>query len=119
LAHISSKKKAHLIAEAALEKKADRIVIMEMEKIFPICDYFIVTSGDSTRKVKAIADNIEKALDERSIKHWHVEGKREGQWVLLDYSDVVVHVFLTELRQFYDLEHLWGDAPRERFSEKV
>ena len=91
--------------------------MLEMKKLLPICDYFLICSGDSTRKVRAISENIQEKLEEDNIKHWHVEGLQEGQWVLLDYNDLVVHVFLTEVREFYDLEHLWGDAPRETINK--
>ena len=109
---LSSREKAQLAAEAALDKKADRVAVLDMANIFPICDYFLIMSGDSTRKVKAISESIQEKLGDQNIKHWHLEGFREGQWVLLDYNDIVVHVFLTEIREFYDLERLWGDAPR-------
>jgi len=118
LKYLDSKNKINLAARAAFDKKADRIVIMEMKEVFPICDYFLIASGDSTRKVLAIADNIQKKLFESGIKHWHLEGKREGQWVLLDYSDIVIHIFLSKLREFYDLERLWGDAPKITFDKE-
>lgn len=117
MTQITSKNKARIAAEAAGDKKAEGIVILEMKNIFPVCDYFVIASGESTRKVKAISENIKEKLSQFNIRHWHVEGFREGQWVLLDYSDVVIHIFLTETRDFYDLERLWGDAPRETISQ--
>lgn len=83
-----------------------------MKNIFPISDYFLIASGENARKVKAIADSIQEKLGELDIGYRSIEGLRDSQWVLLDYNDVVVHVFLTAQRDFYDLEHLWGDAPR-------
>lgn len=88
-----------------------------MRKIPSVSDYFVVTSGTSTTQVKAISDNIRKKLKEKDEKLWHVEGEREALWILLDYSDVVVHIFNDETRRFYGLEKLWGDAPQERYRE--
>jgi len=113
--HLSSKKKSQLIVEAALDKKADSVVILDMKKVFPICDYFVIASANSTRQAKAIAENIQEKLSKNKAKCMHVEGFREGRWVLLDYSDVVVHVFLAEIRDLYNLERLWGDAPKKVF----
>ena len=105
------------IANAAAEKKALDIVIVDMRKVPGVCDYFVIASGASTTQVRAIADNIVKKLKEHHEKLWHIEGAREALWILLDYGDVVGHVFLDETRRFYDLEHLWSDAPQERFKE--
>ena len=116
---LSSKSKANLIAEAALDKKADRVVILEMKDLFPISDYFVIASAESTRKVKAISESVQEKLGKFKIRHWHIEGMDEAQWVLLDYNDVIVHVFLTEVRDFYNLERLWGDAPRTAPSDPL
>lgn len=99
------------IAEAASNKKARDIVIMDMREVTTTTDYFIVCSANSTTQVKAIADNIEDELAEKSIFFTHKEGYREGNWVLLDYGDCVAHIFIEEERQFFNLERLWGDAP--------
>ncbi len=80
-----------------------------------MCDYFVVTSGNSVTQVKAIADSIQRRLKERKIRAWHVEGEREALWILLDYGDVVTHVFYDETRRYYNLEHLWGDVPQRRY----
>ena len=74
-------------------------------------DYFVICSADSDTQVKAIADEIDKTLKDGGLKSWHKEGYRALNWVLLDYIDVVVHVFKKEMREFYNLEKLWGDAP--------
>ena len=105
------------IAKAASSKKALDIVLIDMRKIPSVADYFIIASGTSTTQVKAIADNIIKKLSEKKEKLWHIEGQGESLWVLLDYGDVVVHIFYEETRRFYCLERLWGDVPQERFKE--
>ena len=107
---ISSKKKIELIAKAALAKKAKDVLLIDLRKVASICDYFIVASGESTTQIAAIADNIEKELTSHKCKIWHREGKPEALWILLDYGDIVVHVFYKETRGFYNLEKLWHDA---------
>lgn len=106
------------IANAASDKKALDIVTMDMRKMSSVCDYFVIASGASTTQVRAIADNIVEKLKEKKEKLWHMEGEREALWILLDYGDVVCHVFLDETRRFYNLERLWSDAPRAVFKEE-
>ena len=106
------------MANAASDKKALDIVIIDMRKASGICDYFVIASGASTTQVRAIADNIAKTLKTSKGRLRHIEGEREALWILLDYGDVVGHVFLDTTRRFYDLERLWGDAPQERFKER-
>lgn len=89
-----------------------------MKKMSSVCNYFVIASGTSTTHVRAISDNIIKKLAELGQKSWHVEGEREASWILLDYGDVVVHIFLEDKREFYSLERLWADAPQEAFAEK-
>lgn len=85
---------------------------------FPtICDYFVIASGASAPQIDAIADNIAVKLRQRGQRLFHKEGNAAARWILLDYGDVVAHVFYEETRRFYDLERLWGDAPRKRFRE--
>ena len=90
-----------------------------MKKMSSVCDYFVIASGSSTTQVRAIADHIARKLGEKGEKLWHIEGQREALWILLDYGDVVAHVFLDETRRFYNLERLWNEAPQESFKEKV
>ena len=90
-----------------------------MKKMSSVCDYFVIASGSSTTQVRAIADHIAKSLGEKGEKLWHIEGQREALWILLDYGDVVAHVFLDETRRFYNLERLWKEAPQEPFKEAV
>lgn len=99
--------------EAALEKKAEDVVVLDLRGKSDVTDYFVVCHGTNERQVVAIADEIERKLREVSgLKPAHVEGRRTSDWVLMDYIDLVVHVFLEERRSFYRLETLWGDAPR-------
>lgn len=115
--NISSKKKIELIAKAALAKKAKDVVLIDLRKLSSICGYFIIASGDSTTQIDTIADNIEKELLVRNCKLWHREGKGQALWILLDYGDIVVHVFYRETRGFYNLEKLWYDAPQKKLRE--
>ncbi len=100
-----------LVAEAASDKKAQDILILEMKDITMVTDSFIICSANSTTQVQAIADHIEEKLGEKGIQALHKEGYREARWVLLDYGVCVAHIFVEEERRFYNLEQLWGDAP--------
>ena len=106
------------IAGAVSDKKALDIVIVNMKKMSSVCNYFVIASGTSTTHVRALSDNIIKELKSRGEALWHVEGEREASWILLDFGDVVCHIFLEETRKFYNLEGLWNEAPQERFKEK-
>ena len=106
----TSKELAEAIAEAASSKKAHDIVLMKMEGLTVATDYVVVCSANSTTQTRAIADAVEEKLDEAGVSFSHKEGYREGEWVLLDYGDVVAHVFMQEAREYYALEQLWGDA---------
>ncbi len=88
-----------------------------MRRVSDLCDYFFICSATSTRHSKAIADGIREALHKKGLKPWHVEGGSEALWILLDYNEVVVHIFSKEVRSFYNLERLWGDAPRVKLAE--
>jgi ribosome-associated protein len=102
-------------AELALERKAADVVALDLASISGATDYFLLASGRSDVQVKAIADNIVEQLKNEEIRPEHVEGLQGGRWVLIDYIDFVVHVFHEEARHFYQLEALWGDAPRREF----
>lgn len=104
---------ARTAGQLALSKNGRDIKILKLKNISSICDYFVLASGDVDRHVKAIADSIFDGLLEQGLKPWHKEGMKGGNWILLDYVDVVVHVFLHSTRDFYALEKLWGDAPVE------
>lgn len=109
---ISSKEKALILARAAQDKKAQDIVILDMRRVSNFTDYFLICSGGSQRKVRGIAEGILETLKKKGIKVWHLEGYEQSMWILLDYGDVVVHIFYQKIREFYCLERLWGDAPR-------
>lgn len=96
---------------AADDRKAIDLKVLQLEKISDFTDYFILCSGSSERQVQAIADAIEERLRAEKVRPLHVEGYNRGQWVLLDYGDIVVHIFQEDTRRFYSLERLWGDAP--------
>ncbi|MGB1779028.1 MAG: ribosome silencing factor [Longimicrobiales bacterium] len=99
-------------AELALERKAHEVVILDLRGISTATDYFVIAGGSSDVQVKAIAEHVVDELKKDSVRPEHSEGLRGGRWVLLDYVDFVVHVFHPEARAFYQLENLWGDAPR-------
>lgn len=104
------------IANAAQDKKALDAVILDMRKIPSVSDYFVIVSGASTTQARAISDNIVEKLKIKGEKLWHIEGEREALWILLDYGDVVAHVFIDETRKFYELERLWGEVPQKKFT---
>jgi ribosome-associated protein len=107
-------------AQAAASKKAEDTVIMDVGSVLAITDSFLITSAPNDRLVRAIAEEIERQLKEAGgPAPLRVEGLRQGEWVLLDFGDFVVHVFLEETRRFYDLERLWADAPRVAWVEDV
>ena len=109
--------KALLCAQVAAGHKAENTLIYEVGEIVSFADYFVICSGRSTRHVHSIAGHIEEALKQRRVKPLGVEGLTEGQWVLLDYNEVVIHIFYQPMRAFYDLEGLWWEAPQVEFSE--
>lgn len=110
---------AQKIAAAANDKKAKDILLLNMEGLSPVTDFYVICSAGNSTLVKAIADNIEDKLAESGVHPTHKEGYADARWVLLDYGDVVAHVFLEEERDFYNLEQLWADAPSESFVENT
>ena len=98
--------------ELALERKASDVVVLDLRGISTATDYFVIASGNSDVQVKAIADHVRDELKKDSVRPEHLEGLRGGRWVLMDYVDFVVHVFHPQAREFYQLERLWGDAPK-------
>ena len=108
----SSKEKASLCARALLDRKAIDLVILEVTNLSSFTDYFLICSGNSDRQVQSLAFHVEEKLGKQGIHPLGIEGKREGRWILLDYGDVIVHVFYQPVREFYDLERLWLEAPR-------
>ena len=108
---MESSQLANKIAELIFNKKGYDVKIIDLRKLTTITDYFVICTGDSDTQVKAIADEVDKQLRDEGIKSWHTEGYQALNWVLIDFVDVVVHVFKKETREFYNLEKLWGDAP--------
>ena len=109
---ISSIELARLCVRTALEKKAVDPVILDVRKLCSFTDFFVIMSGRSTRHVQGLAEAIDAELRSKKLTSTSAEGLNEGTWVLLDYNDIIVHIFYTETRKFYDIEGLWHDAPR-------
>lgn len=106
--------KAFLCVQQVQRYQAQDPVLLEVSRLSSFADYFIVCSGRSSRQVQSIAENLEMILEEHGIRPLGVEGRQEGHWVLMDYGDVIVHVFYEPVRRFYDLESLWSEARRIR-----
>ena len=112
-----SKKLAWQIASAAEDKKAQNIVLLNVSDVSYLADYFVIVTGFSRTQLNAIAESIEERLEEFELHPIRVSGKREGNWIVQDYGDVIVHSFLPEEREYYDLEAFWGHAERIEFSQ--
>ncbi len=109
---IESKTLALKIAEAALDKKAEEVVLIDVSDKVDYTDYLVVCSGSSERQVSTIASEVEHRLKQKRIIPYGVEGEADSSWILMDYGSVILHVFFRETRQTYDLEGLWLDADR-------
>jgi ribosome-associated protein len=107
---LTSRTFAKKIADFALTKKASDVILMDLRKLNAPADFFVLCSADSDTHAKAIAQAVRDGADELGVTHMRTEGLRALSWVLLDYFDVVVHVFKKDVRHFYNLERLWGDA---------
>lgn len=107
----SSLELARIAALAALDKKAEDLVVLDVRGLSSFADYFVIMSGRSTRHVQGLAQAVDAALRHKNVKDGNTEGLSEGHWVLLDYNDVIVHIFYSEDRGFYDIEGLWHEAP--------
>ena len=103
--------KAALIVEAAHERKADDVIGLDVRQISSFADTFIIATGTSDRHVRSVADSIEAALKAQGDPPMGIEGQDEGRWILVDCGDTIVHIFQREIRDHYDLERLWSDAP--------
>ncbi|HHJ53631.1 MAG TPA: ribosome silencing factor [Caldithrix abyssi] len=115
---MTAKETAQRIIELAQEKKGRQIVLMDMEKLSSFVQYFVIISGDSSLHIKAIADHIVDGMKEHRIRPYGKEGYEFLHWVLLDYIDVVVHIFDNETREFYAIERLWADAKMEFITDE-
>ena len=116
---MNTKELAMKIAAYASDKKANDILLLNMEGLSPVTDYFVICSASNSMLVKAIADNIEDKLAEEEIFFTHKEGYSDARWILMDYGDVVVHIFQSELREFYKIEELWADAPIKKYEYEL
>ncbi len=116
---LSAEEKAAFTSRVAADKKAMDLVVLDMRNALSITDYFLICSGGSERQVQAIADAIDEQLTQSGIPSLGVEGYREGRWILMDYGDLIVHVFSQETREFYGLERLWANAPKIELSREV
>src|SRR6478752_10301253 len=105
-------KQVSLAIEAAADKKANDLVVLDLRKAAGFTDFFVISSGTNPRQIRAIADSVMAALADEGVKPAHVEGYDRSDWVLLDYFDFIVHIFMPETRVFYGLERLWGNAER-------
>lgn len=110
-------KKFRLCVEAALKKKAFNLLALDIRESSSFADFFIICSGSSNRQVQAIANSIEMNLKKQGIYPLGIEGFSEASWILLDYDEVIIHVFYQPVREFYELERLWADAPTIECSE--
>ncbi len=104
----------------ALGRKAEDVVVLDLRKLSPIADFFVVCSGIGEVHVKAISEGVREGLlaEPERFKAWHIEGDDTLRWVLMDYVNVVVHVFQEQTRDYYSLEKFWGDAPREEMRDE-
>lgn len=110
--------KARLCSKIIMERKAIDPVLLNMKDLTSFADYFLITSGNSTRQVQAISRHLQKTLREEGFRPFGTEGEQEGHWVLMDYGDVIIHIFYQPVREFYDLEGLWIDAPKISIDEE-
>jgi len=111
--------KALLCVNIILERKAADPVLFKVAKLTSITDYFLIASGKSSRQVQAIAQHLHRRMKEEGFTAFGIEGEKDGHWILLDYSDVVIHLFYQPIREFYDLEGLWVEAPRVKINKKA
>ncbi len=114
----SSSELAALISDEVLKNKGERVIILDVRGLSSVTDYIIIAHGYSVRHVQGMAENIRRDLKKLGIVPYGVEGEKEGNWILLDFGDVILHLFLEPLREFYDLEGLWSEAPRRTVEEK-
>ena len=116
---LTSKQIMDFTVKAIDSKKGKDVKVLFIRDISTVADYFVICTANSTTQIKAISDEIERILSIEGENPLRVEGKRDGGWVLVDFGVVVVHIFLSEMREFYSLERLWGDAPTVDISEII
>lgn len=101
---------AHKVVDVVYDKKGTDVVLLDIRRLTTFADYFVITSGTSKVQIRALAENVEEALDGANVRPLHREGSAEDGWILIDYGQVVVHIFSPERREFYGLEKLWSGA---------
>ena len=111
-AHLTPEQLAKRCADFASDRRAEDILILDLRNLTTVADFFVVASAVADVQLRAVSDRIEEGVEGLGERVWHREGYENGQWIVLDYVDVVCHLFLKEKREFYQLERLWGDAPR-------
>lgn len=116
---IDGKEQVLLCVNASLKRKAKKLIILNVKEFSSFADYFIICSGTSDRQVQAITAAIQEHLKEHGIMPLGIEGEQLGRWVLMDYADVIIHIFYEPVREFYDIERLWSDAPRMEVGDEV
>jgi ribosome-associated protein len=116
---LDGKERVLLCINASLKKKAENVVILNVKTLSSFTDYFIICSGTSDRQVQAIASSIHENLKEFGIMPLGIEGEKSGKWVLMDYDDVIIHIFYEPIRKFYEIERLWSDAPLMKIEDNV
>lgn len=116
---INGKEQILLCVNASLKRKAKNLIILNVKELSSFADYFIICSGTSDRQVQSIAASIQENLKEHGIMPLGIEGESLGKWVLMDYADVIIHIFYEPIREFYDIERLWSDAPRMEVDDNV
>ncbi len=107
---LNPKEKCLEVLKIADEKKVRDVVVLDLREVFPVADFWVIGSASTTIQTKAIAQAIEDKLDEFSIHPYHIEGEDTGEWILMDYGDLIIHIFREEERSFYQLEKLWRNA---------
>ena len=114
----AAKKLAIEAARIAEDGNAEDLLVLDLRQISPVTDYFVIATGTSDRQIRSLADDISRYGKSIGQKVWHVAGMETGDWVVLDFVDVVVHLFEQRLRDYYDLELIWGEAPRVRWRRR-
>ena len=115
---MTSKQMVRLVRQAALSKKARDVVEIDLRKKSSLADFFVICEGDTDRQTRAIADAVREAAKAKGVSPLHAAGEADGTWILLDYVEVVVHIFLPGERVFYDLETLWNTEPRMELARR-
>lgn len=111
--------KLRIIKDSCKEKKGIDIKVLDINGLSSIADYFVIVSGNSVRQVSALADEIEEKMDEKGINLENIDGKTTSRWILLDYGDIIVHVFHKDEREYYDIERLWSKDEEENGNFKL